>query len=330
MRYIDHGRGGPPSCLHLARGPQPVPRYGEVLIEVAYAGINRPDILQRTGQYPPPEDASPILGLEVSGHIIAAGPGAESWTPGTPVTALVPGGGYAEYCVTPSGQVLPVPHGMDLAAAAALPETWFTVWANLVDLAGLSRDEYLLVHGGASGIGLAALALGHLRGARCLAVAGSDEKAAFCREWGAELAINRHTTDFVQAVFDATRGEGVDVILDIAGAPYFDRNLKLLRRDGRLVFLAFMGGSQGMVDLAPIMRKRLHLTGSTMRPRTVPEKRAIRDALLAHVWPELAHGRFHPHIHARFPLQEAASAHMLMETGNHIGKIVLEVAPTHA
>ncbi len=288
--------------------------------------MNRPDILQRLGRYPAPADASPVLGLEVSGRIAARGPDTQSWPPGTPVTALVPGGGYAEYCVTPADQVLPIPEGMDLASAAALPEVWFTVWANLIDLGDLECNERLLVHGGAGGIGLAALALGQLRGARCLATVGSDDKAAFCRAWGAQTAINRHTTDFVQAVFEATAGEGVDVVLDIVGMPYLERNLKVLRRDGRLIFLAFMGGSQGMTDLAPIMSKRLRLTGSTMRPRTVAEKRAIRDALLVHVWPALAHGRFHPHIHARFPLAEASAAHALMEGGGHIGKIVLEVA----
>ncbi len=303
-----------------------MPRRGEVLIKVAHAGVNRPDILQRRGEYPAPLDASPVLGLEVSGHIVATGPDAESWSPGTPVTALVPGGGYAEYCVTPAGQVLPIPEGMDMASAAALPETWFTVWANLVDLAGLGPNERLLVHGGAGGIGLAALALGQLRGAHCFATVGDDNKAAFCQAFGAELAINRHTTDFVQALSEATGGEGVDVVLDIVGMPYLERNLKILRRDGRLIFLAFMGGSQGMADLAPIMTKRLRLTGSTMRARSVAEKRAIRDALLAHVWPALARGRFHPPIHARFPLAKAAMAHTLMEAGAHTGKIVLDVA----
>ncbi|HMX15672.1 MAG TPA: NAD(P)H-quinone oxidoreductase [Rhodocyclaceae bacterium] len=325
MRYVDHGTGGGPEVLVPARGPAPEPRPGEVLIETACAGVNRPDVLQRAGKYPPPADASPVLGLEVAGKVVALGAGAARWKVGDLVTALAPGGGYAEYCTAPAGQVLPVPKGMDLCQAASLPENWFTVWANLMDHGRLAAGETLLVHGGSSGIGLAAIQLGKLVGCRVLATVGTPEKAAFCTAWGADAAINYREGDFVEGVKAATNGAGVDVILDMVGAGYFQRNLTLLKRDGRLVFIAFLEGSRGEFDLMPVMLKRLTVTGSTMRPRTLAEKEAIRDALEANVWPAIADGRVRTHVHATFPLEQAAEAHRLMESSRHIGKIMLAV-----
>jgi len=297
-----------------------------VLIAVDYAGVNRPDLLQRSGKYPPPPDASPVLGLEVSGRIAALGPGAAPWQIGDAVCALTPGGGYAELCKAPAGHVLPVPEGVTLEQAAAIPETWFTVWANLVELGHLSRGERVLVHGGSSGIGLAAIELAKLRGARCLVTVGAEDKARFCREFGAEAAINYRSEDFVSRVRELTDGEGVDVVLDMVGGDYIPKNLSVLRRDGRLVLIAFQRGSRADVDFSPVMRNRLVVTGSTMRPRTVPEKTQIRDALQREVWPALSAGRVRTHVHATYPLAQAAEAHRLMESGRHLGKIVLRVA----
>ena len=279
MKYIAHGAGGDADCMTLAEGPAPTPGPGQILIEVACAGVNRPDVLQRSGKYPPPPDASPVLGLEVAGRVSALGEGVGEWKVGDGVTALAPGGGYAEYCVAAAGHALPIPAGMDFAAAAALPETWFTVWANLVDLGRLKRGERLLVHGGSSGIGLVAIQLAKHLGAECIVTVGSEEKAAFCRASGAAHAINYRTQDFAAEVRRITDGTGVDVILDMVGAPYLQRNLASLRRDGRLVYVAFLEGSKGEADLMPVMLKRLTITGSTMRPRTLAEKQAIRDAL---------------------------------------------------
>ncbi len=323
MCFVDHGAGGGPEVLVPATGAVPEPKPGEVLIEVAYAGVNRPDVLQRSGRYPPPPDASPVLGLEVAGRIAAVGEGVARWQAGDAVTALTPGGGYAEFCTAPAVQVLPIPSGMDLCQAASLPENWFTVWANLMDHGRLAAGETLLVHGGSSGIGLAAIQLGKLVGCRVLTTVGSPEKAAFCKAWGADAAIDYRAGDFTEAVKAATGGAGVDVVLDMVGASYFQRNLSLLKRDGRLVSIAFLEGSRGEFDLMPIMLKRLVVTGSTMRPRTLAEKEAIRDALEGRVWPAIAEGRVRSHVHATFPLAEAAEAHRLMESSRHIGKIML-------
>ena len=325
MKYIDHGQGGDASCMRIAEGMEPKPAPGQILINVACAGVNRPDVLQRSGKYPPPPDASPVLGLEVAGVVAAVGDGVVEWKIGDRVTALTPGGGYAEYCLAPASHALPVPKGLCFAEAAALPETWFTVWANLVDLGRLKAGERLLVHGGSSGIGLVAIQLAGLLGVECIVTVGSEEKVAFCKQAGANHAINYRTQDFAEEVKRLTGGAGVDVVLDMVGAPYFQRNLACLRRDGRLVYIAFLEGSKGEADLLPIMVKRLTVTGSTMRPRTLGEKTAIRDALAHHVWPALAAGRVRPHIQARFPLAQAADAHRLMESGKLIGKIVLEV-----
>lgn len=326
MHFIEHGQGGGVECMHLTQGAIPIPGPGEILIQVVCAGVNRPDILQRAGSYPPPANASPILGLEVSGRIAAVGTGVSEWKVGAGVTALVPGGGYAEYCVTPACHALSIPQGLDFAQAAALPENWFTVWANLVDLGRLAAGERLLVHGGSSGIGLTAIHLASHLGAEVIVTVGNDLKAKFCREFGASQVINYHHEDFAERVKSLTDGAGVDVILDMVGAPYFQRNLRLLRKDGRLVSIAFLEGSRGEFDLLPIMLKRLTCTGSTMRSRTVEEKKSIRDALLTHIWPKLSAGQLLPHVFARFPLAEAGAAHRLMESGRHIGKIVLDVA----
>jgi putative PIG3 family NAD(P)H quinone oxidoreductase len=327
MKYIAHGSGGDADCMTLADGPAPTPGPGQILIEVVCAGVNRPDVLQRSGRYPPPADASPVLGLEVAGRVAALGAGVTEWKVGAGVTALAPGGGYAEYCVAAASHALPIPAGMDFATAAALPETWFTVWANLVDLGRLAPGERLLVHGGSSGIGLVAIQLAKHLGVECFVTVGNDEKAAFCLGAGAAHAINYRTADFAEELKRITEGTGVDVILDMVGAPYLQRNLASLRRDGRLVYVAFLEGSKGEADLMPVMLKRLTITGSTMRPRTQAEKTEIRDALAMNIWPALARGELLPHLFARFPLARAAEAHRLMESSRHIGKIVLDVQP---
>lgn len=325
MKYVAYGPEASADSLRIVEGEPPVPGPGEVLIEVGYAGVNRPDLLQRSGKYPPPPGASPVLGLEVSGRIAAVGPESAPWRVGEAVCALTPGGGYAEYCKVPAGQVLPMPPRMSAAQAAGMPETWFTAWANLVGLGHLARGERALVHGGSSGIGLAAIDLARLRGADCLVTVGDDEKARFCREFGAQAAINYRREDFVARVRELTAGEGVDVVLDMVGGDYIPRDLEVLRRDGRLVLIAFQRGSRADVDFNALMRNRLVITGSTMRPRTISEKTAIRDALLREVWPACAAGAVRTHVHAEFPLADAREAHLLMESGRHVGKIVLRV-----
>lgn len=326
MTYVAAGSAGGPEVLAVAVGPTPQPRDDEVLIRVLAAGVNRPDVIQRKGLYPPPPDASPILGLEVAGEVVAAGSGATSWQVGDRVCALTNGGGYAEYCVAPAAQCLPWPRQYDAVRAAALPETYFTVWANLFQHGRLARGESVLVHGGTSGIGVTAIQLAHEFGARVYATAGSDEKCAACVRLGAEGAVNYRDADFAQAVAKWTGSRGVDVVLDIVGAPYFARNLASLALDGRLVQVATMlGTTVERFDLFQLMRKRLVITGSTMRPRTTAEKGAIAQALREHVWPVLDAGRCGPVIHAVFPLADAAEAHRVMESSAHIGKLVLEV-----
>ncbi|OIQ93296.1 phthiocerol synthesis polyketide synthase type I PpsC [mine drainage metagenome] len=327
MKYVSYGSEGTPESMGLGECAAPVPGPGEILIEVHYAGVNRPDVAQRSGRYPPPPGASPILGLEVAGRVAALGEGVTEWRVGEQVTALVPGGGYAEYCVAPAAHALPIPAGMSLADAASLPETWFTVWANLIDIGRLKAGERLLVHGGSSGIGLTAIQLANHVGAEVIVTVGSEEKAAFCRAFGADTAINYRSGDFVEAVKAVTGGEGVDVVLDMVGGSYLQKNVRLLRRDGRLVMIAFLEGSKTEFDFLPVMMKRLTLTGSTMRPRTVAEKAAIRNALRDNIWPALAAGKLKNHLFATFPFAEAADAHRLMESSRHIGKIVLQVRP---
>ncbi len=316
--------GGPEVLTPVAR-PVPAPGAGEVLIQVGACGVNRPDLMQRQGKYPPPPGAPDIPGLEVAGIVAAVGPDTARWRPGDRVMALVAGGGYAEYCVAPGPQCLPVPEALSTEEAAALPETLFTVWTNVFERGRLQAGESFLVHGGASGIGTTAVQLASARGARVFATAGSAEKCAAVARLGAERVIDYHTEDFVAALKEATGGRGVDVILDMVGGDYVARNLELLATDGRLVQIAFLHGSRAQIDLNPLMRKRITFTGSTLRPRTVAQKGAIARAIEEQVWPMVEAGRLRPVIHARFPLREASSAHAELETGQHVGKIVLVV-----
>ena len=327
MTYIAADGAGGPEVLKPATGPLPVPEPDEVLIRVQAAGVNRPDVAQRAGSYPPPPGASPIIGLEVAGEVAAAGAGGAGWKPGDKVCALTNGGGYAEYCVAPAPQCLPWPRGYDAIRAAALPETYFTVWANLFQAGRLRQGEAALVHGGTSGIGVTAIQLAREFGATPYATAGSEEKCAACRRLGAAAAINYRTQNFVDEIRWLTNSRGVDVVLDMVGAPYTARNIRCLAMDGRLVMIAFLEGSKvDEFDLMPVMRKRLIITGSTMRPRSTAEKGAIAAELRDKVWPVLDQGRCGPVIHATFPLAEAADAHRLMESSAHIGKIMLRVA----
>ncbi|MDE2515952.1 MAG: NAD(P)H-quinone oxidoreductase [Rhodospirillales bacterium] len=324
MRHITFVPGGPEG-MSLTTGPLPAPGAGEVLIRVACAGVNRPDVQQRLGHYPPPPGASAILGLEVAGEIAALGEGVSGHAVGDRVCALTNGGGYAEYVAVPVGQCLPWPKGYDALRAAALPETYFTVWANLFQRGRLRAGETALVHGGTSGIGVTAIQLAHAFGARIYATAGSAEKCAACVELGATRAINYRSEDFA-AVLKEVAPKGVDVILDMVGGPYMTRNLRCLAMDGRLVLVAFMQGSKvESFDFLTVMTKRLTITGSTMRPRSATEKAAIAEELRAKVWPILDSGRCAPVIHATFPLAQAAEAHQLMESSQHIGKIMLRL-----
>ena len=323
MTCVEIAAPGGPEVLRLGERPTPAPAPDEVLIAVAAAGVNHADLLQRRGRYPPPPGASDVPGLEVAGTVAAVGAGVDGWRPGDAVCALVAGGGYAAYCAVPAGQVLPVPAGLDAVAAAALPEAVFTVWTNLFDRARLAAGERLLVHGGASGIGTTAIQLAVALGARVFATAGTPEKCAACERLGAERAIDYRAADFV-AEIEALAG-GVDVILDMVGGDYLARNLGLLASEGRLVQIAFLGGAQAEVDLAAVMRKRLTITGSTLRARAVEDKAAIAAAVAARVWPLVEAGALAPVIDAVFPLAEAAAAHRRLESGEHIGKIVLRV-----
>ena len=328
MTYISAVSPGGPDVLKPAQAPIPTPAAGELLIRVQAAGVNRPDVAQRQGKYPPPPGASPILGLEVAGTVAGIGPDTPGWAIGDQVCALTNGGGYAEYCTAPATQCLPWPKGYDALRAAALPETFFTVWANLFMLGRLSAGETCLIHGGSSGIGVAAIQLAAAFGATPYVTVGSAEKAAACRKLGAREAINYRETDFGPRIKELTEGRGVDVILDMVGAPYFPRNIRALALDGRLVQIAFLeGATVEHFDLLPIMVKRLTVTGSTMRPRTAAQKGRIARELREQVWPKLDTGKIAPVIHASFPLAEAAAAHALMESSAHIGKIMLTLDP---
>ena len=325
MTFIEVAQPGGPEGMRLARCPVPQPREGEVLIRVEAAGVNRPDIQQRKGLYPPPPGASPHLGLEVAGEVVAVGPGV-SLTIGSKVCGLANGGGYAEYCVVPATQCLPWPTGYDAVRAAALPETFFTVWANLFDIGRLSAGESVLVHGGTSGIGTTAIQLARAFGARAYATAGSAAKCEACVKLGADAAINYKDADFADSIKQFTNGAGVNVVLDMVGGPYTQRNLRCLAMDGRLVLIAFLGGAKvEQLDLTTIMTRRLTVTGSTMRPRTAAQKGAIAQELLAKAWPKLEDGSVAPVIHATFPLAEVEAAHRMMESSDHIGKIILTV-----
>jgi NADPH2:quinone reductase len=327
MNYIEATGAGGPEVMRLAAGPVPRPKSDEVLIRVLAAGVNRPDVLQRRGLYPPPPDASPVIGLEVAGEIAALGSSVAGLRVGDRVCALTNGGGYAEYCTVPSPQCLPWPEGYDAIRAAALPETYFTVWSNLFNLGHLAPGESVLVHGGTSGIGVTVIQLATEFGSRVYATAGSQRKCEACLKLGADAAINYRETDFAERIHEITGGRGVDVVLDMVGATYTMRNLSCLATDGRLIQIAAMHGSivEGF-DLLPLMMRRLTMTGSAMRPRPTAEKGGIALALREKVWPVLNAGRCGPIIYAVFPLAEAAEAHRLMESSVHIGKIVLKVA----
>ncbi|MDQ0319504.1 putative PIG3 family NAD(P)H quinone oxidoreductase [Pararhizobium capsulatum DSM 1112] len=324
MTYVDLPSPGGPENMRLARGPLPVLSPGEILVKVEAAGVNRPDIMQRKGFYPPPPGASPLMGLEVSGEVVAIGEEAEGFTIGDLVCGLANGGGYAEFCAIPATQALRWPHGYDAARAAALPETFFTVWANVFQMADLVEGETFLVHGGTSGIGTTAIQLANAFGARVFATAGTAGKCKACIDLGAARAINYKEEDFKAVVLEETGGKGVDVILDMIGGSYFSRNVTSLAKDGRLAIIAMQGGTRAEdFDVLPIMTKRLKLMGSTLRPRTAPEKEAIRDDLEDNVWPLLDAGEIAPVMHAVVPFAEVAEAHRLLEAGDHIGKIVL-------
>ncbi|MCE8544202.1 NAD(P)H-quinone oxidoreductase [Ruegeria pomeroyi] len=323
MRAVEISKPGGPEVLQLTQRPRPEPGHGQVLIKVAYAGVNRPDALQRAGAYDPPPGASDLPGLECSGEVVAVGPGAEDVAVGDKVCALLPGGGYADYVVTPAAHCLPVPQGMALREAACLPETYFTVWSNVFTRGGLKAGERFLVHGGSSGIGTTAIQLAHAFGARVFATAGSDDKCRACLDLGAERAINYRDEDFVKVM----RAEGgADLILDMVGGDYIPRNVKALAEDGRLVQIAFLQGPVVELNFALMMVKRLTLTGSTLRPQSDLAKADIARDLREAVWPLLDAGRVAPVMDSEFDLSEAAAAHARMESSGHIGKIVLKVA----
>jgi len=323
MRVIEIARPGGPDVLVPAERPRPEPGAGQILIAVAYAGVNRPDALQRAGAYAPPPGASDLPGLEAAGHVAAVGPGVTGWRVGDAVCALLPGGGYAEFAVTPAAHALPVPAGLTLREAACLPETCFTVWSNVVTRGGLGAGERLLVHGGSSGIGTTAIQIARALGARVFATAGSDDKCAACVALGAERAINYRTEDFVAVM---TAEGGADLILDMVGGEYIARNLRALADDGRLVQIAFLQGPKVEVNFSTIMVRRLTVTGSTLRPQSDLAKARIAADLRARLWPLIEAGRVRPVIDSEFPLAEASAAHARMESSAHVGKIVLRVA----
>jgi len=325
MRAVEIRHPGPPDVLTLVDRPLPAAGPEDLLIRVLAAGVNRPDVMQRKGQYPPPPGASDLPGLEVAGTVHEVGSAVRGWRVGDWVCALVSGGGYAEYCVAPAGQCLPVPEGTDPIGASALPEAVFTVWTNLVERGWLMAGETVLVHGGSSGIGTTAIQIARALGARVFVTAGSREKCEACTALGAEQAINYREADFVAAVKAATDGRGVDVVLDMVGGEYVRRNLEVLGTDGRLVQIAILGGNTATLELWPILQRRLTVTGSTLRARSVAEKSVLASAVRKHVWPLIEQGRVRPVIHATFPLAAAAEAHRVMESGTHIGKLVLLV-----
>ena len=325
MRFIEVQRPGGPEVLTAATGPVPQPGPGEVLIKVQAAGVNRGDLAQRLGRYPPPPGASPVLGLEVAGTVAGLGPEVEGWQQEDAVCALLAGGGYAEYCTAPSAQCLPKPKALSAIEAAAIPESFFTVWSNVFEHGRLQKGESLLVHGGASGIGTAAIVLARAFEARCFATAGSEEKCDKCLELGAEAAINHRTRDFVTVVRQLTQDKGVDVVLDMVGGEYVAKNIAALATDGRLIQIAFLEGSEVRLDLLAMVVKRLTLSGSTLRSRSIAEKGAIAAALREKVWPLIEEGKAKPFVSRTFPLAEAAAAHRLMEAREHIGKVVLTI-----
>lgn len=323
MKAVEISTPGGPEVLKLVEREKPVLKKGDVLIRVTAAGINRPDVFQRKGAYPPPPGASDLPGLEVAGEIVEGDLAGTSLKIGDRVCALTPGGGYAEYCVAPAGNCLPIPDGFSDVEAAALPETFFTVWTNVFDRGALSGDETLLVHGGASGIGTTAIQIARALGHKVFVTVGSDERAAAVEALGASKAINYKTQDFVEEIKKLTDGKGVDVVLDMVSGEYINRNIQCLADDGRIVIIAQLGGSKATIDTAQVMRRRLTITGSTLRPRSVAFKTQIAQALQQKVWPLLAAGKIRPVIHATFALAQASDAHAMMEKGENIGKIVL-------
>jgi NADPH:quinone reductase len=325
MRCVEISKPGGPEVLVAAERPAPSPKANEILVKVAAAGVNRPDVLQRMGKYPVPPGASDLPGLEIAGEVVALGSSARNFQIGDPVCALVSGGGYAEYCVAPEEQALPVPKGLSVLEAASLPETCFTVWSNVYDRGRLAPGESLLVQGGSSGIGVTAIQMATAIGNRVFATAGSDEKCAACIRLGAEKAINYKTQDFLAEIKAATDGKGVNVILDMVGGNYVPKELKCLADDGRLVFIAMLGGSKTELDINEVLRRRLVITGSTLRPRPVEFKGAIARRLKEVIWPLIEAGKIKPVIYKTFPLAQAGEAHKLMESSQHIGKILLAV-----
>jgi len=321
MTAIAISRPGGPDVLVAEQRPLPQPGPGEILVKVAAAGVNRPDISQREGRYPPPPGASDLPGLEIAGEVVALGEGVTAWKLGDQVCALAHGGGYAQYCAVHESHALPVPRGLSMVEAAALPETFFTVWVNVFDMAGLKAGEWLLIHGGSSGIGTTAIMLAKAFGAKVIVTAGSDEKCDACLKLGADAAINYKTTDFVPAVKEITGGHGADVILDMVGGPYVERNHQCAAMDGRVTQIAMMQGSK--VDLRYMSQRRIRHMGSTLRPRTVPQKAAIAAALREKVWPLIEAGQIRPVMDSTFALVDAAKAHSRLESSQHIGKVVL-------
>ena len=325
MRCIEITEPGAPSVLKIAERSAPVAAAGELLIDVFAAGVNRPDVMQRLGFYPPPPGASDLLGLEVAGKVAAVGDGVAGWQVGDRVCALTNGGGYAEQAVAPAGQCLPVPDGLDFAAAAGVPETFFTVWTNVFMRAGLQPGETLLVHGGSSGIGTTAIQMARALGATVYVTAGSAEKCAACLQLGAAQAVNYREEDFEAVLREATGDAGIDVILDMVGGDYVNRNIRLAAVDGRIVNIAFQGGFEASVNFVPVLLKRLTLSASTLRPQSLEAKAEIAAQLHKTIWPRLQQGDIHPVVAATFPLEQAAAAHELMESSQHIGKIILSV-----
>ena len=321
MKCIEIPEPGGPEALKLGTRPVPEPGHGEILVKVASAGVNRPDVMQRQGVYPPPPGASDILGLEIAGTVAKVGAGVAEWREGDEVCALVTGGGYAEYCPAPAAQVLPVPEGVGLEHAGGLPETFFTVWTNVFDRAGLRAGERLLVHGGSSGIGTTAIQMASQLGARVFATAGSKEKCDACLALGAERAVNYREEDFVEALKEPTGG--MDVILDMVAGDYVQKNISLLRPEGRLVHIAFLGGHKVELNLMPTMLKRLSVLGSTLRPQSIEAKADIARALKERIWPLIGNGRIKPVVDSTFPLADAVKAHERIDSGAHIGKIIL-------
>ena len=323
MTVVEIAAPGGPEQLKSSVRPIPQPGEGEVLVQVAAAGVNRPDVMQRQGRYPPPPGASDLPGMEIAGQIVALGPKVSGWAVGDKITSLLPGGGYAAYAIAAAPLCMPIPDGLSMVEAAAIPETFMTVWTNLFERGGCKEGDVVLIHGGTSGIGTTAIQLAAARGARVFATAGSAEKARACEKLGAILGIDYRTQDFVEVIRAQTKGYGIDITLVMVAGSYVQRNLDIAALEGRVVTISLLGGSRAEINMGMILAKRLTLTGSTLRSRTIAQKAAVADAVRRNVWPLLAAGRVRPVIYATFPLAEASEAHRLMETSKHIGKIVL-------